>query len=321
MTPAPETRPRRRRARWALVAALAVAGAATAALSAIAVGGSDKPMRPIAINQTDTYADGQVGALTYYQNYSCVHDPLKDLDGDGMPAAADPEEFQSADFQGPRCVVGKTSTLDPAGDPSGKTEPVYVIVPFFQAGDGDVVGGEDGAIAKYLDSQFGGLRPEAFDPTPDVPVQCPEPGLPNSKLTGEFGTCTMHPRLLDLDPALKALGAKTPSEVFGLDKTVPLPLVNHSHVIGNVNFKAVWWKVVVVLVTDQKAWPDVNGTKGITSVEKLRAAEKSGQAIPAEVPSNFYLFFDSREMAAHAAAGHVHAAMSKKARAAHMHRH
>jgi hypothetical protein len=55
-----------------------------------------------------------------------------------------------------------------------------------------------------------------------------------------------------------------------------------------------------VLVTDQAAWPDVNATKGITSIKALRAAQHAGQT-GADVPTNFFLFFGSRQLA-----GHVH---------------
>jgi hypothetical protein len=53
---------------------------------------------------------------------------------------------------------------------------------------------------------------------------------------------------------------------------------------------------VVVLVTDQTVWPDVQGTRGLISVDALRAAQARGQAL-ADVPTNFFLFFDSREFA------------------------
>ena len=64
--------------------------------------------------------------------------------------------------------------------------------------------------------------------------------------------------------------------------------------IRKINYKAVWWQIRAVLVTDQSVWPNVEGTTGITSVEALRAAEAAGQA-SADVPTNFFLFFDSRQ--------------------------
>ena len=57
-----------------------------------------------------------------------------------------------------------------------------------------------------------------------------------------------------------------------------------------------WWQIRPVFVTDPSVWPDVAGTKGITSVSELRAAQAAGKALP-DVPSNFYLFFNSRELA------------------------
>src|SRR2546430_9266442 len=48
-----------------------------------------------------------------------------------------------------------------------------------------------GALATALRQEFG-FVPDAFDPTPGVPVQCPEPGPPLTQHKGEFGTCTMH---------------------------------------------------------------------------------------------------------------------------------
>ena len=73
-----------------------------------------------------------------------------------------------------------------------------------------------------------------------------------------------------------------------------MPTPNHSHIIDGGNFGAIWWQVIVVLVTDPTIWPDVVGTRGLTSVEALRAAQANGQA-SADIPSNFFLFFDSRQ--------------------------
>jgi hypothetical protein len=75
---------------------------------------------------------------------------------------------------------------------------------------------------------------------------------------------------------------------------VNVPLVNHSHVVANnaIVTRPEWWQVVVILVTDPKAWPNKAGTSGITSVAKLRAAQRKKQAFP-DVPSNFFLFFNS----------------------------
>lgn len=59
-----------------------------------------------------------------------THERGNDRDGDGIPAAQDPDEFQK-----PICEVGFGTKvgLDPAGEPAGETEPLFVIVPFFDA--------------------------------------------------------------------------------------------------------------------------------------------------------------------------------------------
>jgi len=238
------------------------------------------PSRPINVNQTDAYGNERLLAFTYFMNFQCVHQPFDDLDNNGRVAAVDPNEFQS-----PRCVVGRAPRIDPTGKPISNTEPLFVIVPFFDAdGDGEAASPELGAALRSL---FG-FVPDAFDPTPGVPVQCPEPGLPLTKHKGEFGTCTMHPSTLDLGPVLGQLGA------VPAGTAVKVPTPNHSHIIDGGNFGAIWWQVIVVLVTDPTIWPDVNGTRGLTSVDALRAAQASGQA-SADIPSNFFLFFDSRQ--------------------------
>jgi hypothetical protein len=50
------------------------------------------------------------------------------------------------------------------------------------------------------------------------------------------------------------------------------------------------------LVTDPKAWPNEEGTSGITSVSALRTAQSKGQAL-GDVPTNFFLYFKSQSMA------------------------
>ena len=257
--------------------ALTVAAASLGVIAFGLVGGataSDTPTRPIKVNQTDGYGDGEVVVFTYFQNFHCTTEPFVDLDGpnhrgDGKVAAVDPEEFQT-----PPCILGDSGSgslplVDPAGDPISGTEPLFVIVPFFDAnGDG---------------------TPEAVAAHPAVDVQCPEPGPPLSQHKGDFGTCTMHPTTLHAEPA-------------GLSD---IPLVNHSHIIDGKNFGAIWWQVIAVLVTDRTVWPDVNGRcpadpsgnsgKCLTSVNSLRNAQKAGKA-SGDVPSNFFLFFDSREL-------------------------
>jgi hypothetical protein len=205
-----------------------VAIAAVMTCVAAATAAAQTPARPINVNQTDGYGNDRLVAFTYFMNFQCVHQPFDDLDHNGRVAAVDPNEFQS-----PRCVVGTAPTIDPAGKPISNTEPLYVIVPFFDAdGDGQAATPE---LAAALRSLFG-FVPDAFDPTPGVPVQCPEPGQPLTKYKGEFGTCTMHPTTLDLGPVLGQLGA-VPA---GTSVQVPTP--NHSHIIDGGNFGAIWWQ-------------------------------------------------------------------------------
>jgi hypothetical protein len=282
----------RSRTRVAVLGSLAVAATISGVGLTAAMSSDSNPTRPIAVNQTDGYGQGKLGAFTYYQNFACVHEPFSDLDGNGKVAAVDPAEFQT-----PRCVVGNQPGIDPAGEPGDKTAPLYVIVPFFDAdGDGAAAdpaapSGESstGPLATALKQEFG-FVPDAFDPTPGVPVQCPEPGPPLTQHKGEFGTCTMHTTTLDLDPTLKALGLPPVG--------AKLPLVNHSHIIQNINYKPVWWQIRAVLVLDKSIWPNVEGTTGLTSVEAMRKAIADGKAI-GDVPSNFYLFFDSRKFPSH----------------------
>lgn len=239
-------------------------------------------MRPIAINQTDGYGDGKVTVFTYDMNYQCVHGPFDDRDYDGKAAAEDPDEFQR-----PLCQVGSDGAvaIDPEGDPASETEPVYVIVPFFDADkDGEAARG----LAPTLQSLFG-VVPDAFDPTPGVPVQCPEPGAPLTQHDGEFGTCAMHPTQVDLGSVLNDRG------LIPDDTVLNLPLVNHSHIIDGKNFGSIWRRIEVVLVTDPALWPNVNGTNGITSVDAMDAAIAAGKAL-GPVDSNFFLHFDSREL-------------------------
>jgi hypothetical protein len=130
--------------------------------------------------------------------------------------------------------------------------------------------------------------PEAFKATPLVYTQCPEPG-------SAPGTCTMHASRLDLSKTLAALGYITNPPTANLF----LPTPNHSHVLitQDVNDPAIWWQVIPVLVTSQSDWPNQAGTTGITTFEKLQAAQAAGTAIPAT--SNFFLFFSSKVDSGH----------------------
>ena len=202
----------------------------------------------------------------------------------GIPADRDPAEFQT-----PICEVGFGTKigLDPAGAPTTETEPLYVIVPFFDADhDGEAAGG----LASTLKCIFG-FVPDAFDPTPGVPVQCPEPGGNLTVQKGAFGTCTMHPTQIDYAQLL----SEVRPDLFAGLKNLNLPLVNHSHIIDGTNFNPIWWQLKIVLVTDPSVWPDVNATTGLRSVADITNAQAAGKAL-ATINSNFFLFFGSREM-------------------------
>lgn len=242
------------------------------------------PTQPIAVNQTEGFGAEQLLAFTYFMNFDCVHGPFDDFDKNGKAAAIDPDQFQTADPKPPQtsnCVVGVDSALDPRGKPASETEKLFVIVPFFDRG-GEA---NSPALTAALKSLFG-FVPEAFNPTPTVAVQCPEPGGTRTQHKGDFGTCTMHPKQLDLGPVL---GSTTPINV---------PLPNHSHIIDGGNFGAIWWRIVVVLINDASFWPDADGIspsgQTLNSVKDLRAVQAAGKAT-ADIPSNFFLFFDSRK--------------------------
>lgn len=121
-------------------------------------GTESKPMRPIDVNQTDGFGNEKLLVFTYFQNFSCIHEPFDDLDGaghagDGLVAAVDPDEFQTTN-----CILGDSGsgslpTIDPTGKPIAGTEPLFVIVPFFDADN-------DGTV-------------DALDASPGVDVQCP----------------------------------------------------------------------------------------------------------------------------------------------------
>jgi hypothetical protein len=102
----------------------------------------------------------------------------------------------------------------------------------------------------------------------------------------------MHPTQIDLGSVLNDLGLIPDNTVLNV------PLVNHSHVIDGKNFGSIWWRIEVVLVTDPALWPDVDATKGITSVTAMNRAIAAGKAL-GPVDSNFFLHFDSRELDDH----------------------
>lgn len=241
-------------------------------------------------NQTQGYGNGKLLTFTYTQNFDCVDQPATDLNFNGVAAQKDPAEMQI-----PICQVGTQPTINPpgkVGNPAVTTEPVYVLVPMFSS-DNDqnpndaiscngVVSGTicGPTLGSTLISLFGAL-PEAFKAKPSVFTQCPDAGTAP-------GTCTMHTSRLDLGPALVALGYLKPPVA---NTFVPSP--NHSHVLINqdLNFPAVWWQVVPVLVLQESDWPNKQGTTGLTSYSAIQSAISAGRAVQA--PSNFFLFFAS----------------------------
>ncbi len=266
--------------------------AASLLLATAAFAQSPAPTYPLKTNQTEGYAKNQVIAFTYNQNYACVVDPTADTNHDGKTAAVQPSEFNpSVATVGPltgqaysHCLLGYQPTIDPSGAPIAKTAKLYVLVPFFGA-DTNPNDAFTPELGNALISLFGTV-PEAFRTHPTVAVQCPEPGMPRTQQTGQPGTCTMHTTTLDFAAVLDA--------ALGLPAgtAVPLQTPNHSHIIDSTNNPQIWWQVVAVLVTDPSAWPDADGTTGITSVAKLEAAQSAHKA-SADVPTNFFLFFGS----------------------------
>ena len=245
-------------------------------------------------NQTEGFGAGKRLVFTYTQNFDCVDQPKADQDFNHKKAENDPNEMQI-----PICQAGTDPTINPPGQ-VGKatmtTEPLYVLVPMFSADNdqnpNDAISCKDAVpgticgptLGKTLIQLFGAL-PEAFKAKPLVYAQCPDPGK-------NPGTCTMHASRVDLAPVLAALGliSNPPTaNVF-----VPTP--NHSHVLDDdaIDFSAIWWQVLPVLVLKQSDWPPQDGSSGITSEATLAAAIQAGNAI--EAPSNFFLFFSSQEM-------------------------
>ena len=273
-----------------------VINGAIASLAVIAIATISHAQSTPRGNQTAGYAAGKVLTFTYTQNFACVEQPNDDLNFNGIPAARDPSETQS-----PICQDGDAVRINPPGMVGSvlkTTDPIYVLVPMFSVNNdqnpGDAIrcpGVVQGTmcgdnLGSTLITLFGAL-PEAFKTTPLVYTQCPDH-------QSRPGTCTMHASQVDLAPVLAQLGyiANPPTaNVF-----VPTP--NHSHVIPKASAIVApeWWQVRPVLVLSQADWPSANGGTGITSVEKLRAAEAAKQAI--EAPSNFFLYFGSKLMSA-----------------------
>lgn len=253
----------------------------------------------LANNQTAGFGKGKLFTFTYTENFDCVDEPGDDLNFNGIPVQMDPSELQT-----PICEVGNSSVKDPTGVPVKKTDQLYVLLPFFSVNQdtnpddalpcpANAVPGEacGSALGSFLITNFGSIpdayrQPNLMDS--GITTQCPGANDP-------AGSCTMHGDLIDLAPALGALGIPggTP---YTPTANVFTPLPNHSHVI-NMDFnqrRSVWWQVIPVLVENPSDWPTADGGSGITSLKALRASEKDGHSI--EVPSNFFLFFGSQRM-------------------------
>ena len=227
-------------------------------------------------NQTIGFGKDENLVFTYQQQFDCVVQPTDDRNFGSAPADLDPEQFAS-----PQCQVDYPSTIDPTGASVKKTDPLYVMLPFFETDKKTKAFSP--ALGKALKKLFG-FVPDAFKTDPGVPVQCPAP-------KDKPATCTMHPLMTDLGPLLTALGLEPK------DTNLYVPLANHDHLLNNmtVNQSPEWWQVIVVLVEDPSQWPNATGTSGITSLAKLRAAQKAKQA-SGDVPTNFFLFFSSKTM-------------------------
>jgi len=243
----------------------------------------------LAPDQTHGFGAGQLVTFTYLQNFDCVDQPKLDLDFNGIPAQSDPNEMQN-----PICQVVTEPTQDPTGGSIAKTAHLYVLVPMFgnsknprEAMDcpdggrqGELCGVE---LGQTLIRLFGHI-PEAWMSKPTVATQCPDPShsVP--------GTCTMHASSVDLSVLLAGSPGIPKPPLFPLF----LPTPNHSHVVDDdfVNTRPIWWEVRPILIMDRKDWPAANGSSGITSSEKMDAAEAAGRAV--EVGSNFFLFFKSK---------------------------
>jgi hypothetical protein len=274
-----------------LMLGLLLSGGVTIALCAppgLAQDAANAVSRTLAPNQTAAFGRNKPLIFTYTENFDCVDEPTDDLNFNGVLAESDPGEFQT-----PICQIGAEPKHDPTGANVQTTDKLWVLVPFF----GNDTNATDAiacpanprpgllcgkALGETLISLFG-IVPEGFKEAPSVAVQCPDPGSPP-------GTCTMHASTVDLFPALVALGKIPPTP----KQNIFVPTPNHDHVIfQDVSQRAPqWWQVITVLVTDPADWPAADGSSGITSLKKLREAQKAGGA-SGDVPSNFYLFFGS----------------------------
>jgi hypothetical protein len=268
-----------------------------AACAAIIIIPASASAQQLAPNQTHGFGADELVTFTYTQNFDCVDQPTMDLDFNGVLSQSDPNEMQR-----PICQPITEPTQDPTGGNIANTAHLYVLLPMFSVDHDrnpehamrcpnearpDELCGE--RLGRALIRLFGFI-PEAWKErvNPAITTQCPDPGhrVP--------GTCTMHSSSVDLSTTLVALG-KIPGPPRD---SIFVPLPNHSHVVDDnfVTTGQIWWEVRPILVMDRRDWPAADGSSGITSSEKMDAAEAAGRAI--EVGSNFFLFFSS-QMAMH----------------------
>lgn len=255
------------------------------------LGAAGASAQKLAPDQTHGFGADKFLTFTYLQNFDCVDQPLLDLDFNHIKAESDPNEMQF-----PICQVVTEPTQDPTGGPIEKTAHLYVLVPMFSVDNdqnpNDAMPCPNGGrptelcgrrLGETLIKLFGAV-PEAWKAKVNsaITTQCPDPSHPVA------GTCTMHASSVDLSVTLHAMGKTGPPT-----RPIFLPTPNHSHVVDDdfVNTGAIWWEVRPILVMDQSDWPTADGSSGITSSEKMDAAEEAGRAI--EVGSNFFLFFES----------------------------
>lgn len=277
---------------------LPLRGGVSAAICAVAIFFAEAAFAALANNQTAGFGNDEVLTFTYHQNFSCIDQPGKDLDLNGIMMESDPEEFQT-----PICQVATQPTIGPTGNPIKNVAHLYVLVPMFSVNNdrnsNDAMACPSGgrpltgtqqqlcgtALGDTLKALFGNI-PEAWKTTvdPSITTQCPDPNHPVA------GTCTTHASALDLAPALVAL------KLIPMDlNNIFLPTPNHSHIIDNgkvVTKNPIWWQVRPVLIFKHADWPAADASSGITSVKKMDDAEKD-KTRAIEVPSNFFLFFSS----------------------------
>ena len=95
-------------------------------LGGFAQSSNENNVRPLAVNQTEGFAQGQLLVFTYFQNFDCIHEPFDDLDHNGQVAAVDANEFQR-----PICTVGHGTNNRSNIQANSKHFKLYVISPFF----------------------------------------------------------------------------------------------------------------------------------------------------------------------------------------------